>query len=184
MGYWNTRGLRGSALEEMINLTNSLYMQRGLAVVQKIPTPITPVEVSNADHTISKAYFEQQSTVDYIGVAGGTAICFDAKETGRASLPLRNIHSHQISFMDNFEKQGGACFLLVSFIQSGDVFFLPFSELKRYWEAAGRGERKSIPFDGFNKTYLVKNQKGFPLHYLEALQLHRCGRQVEKSEVL
>jgi len=182
MGYWNTRGLRGSALEEMINLTNALYVQRGLAVVQKIPTPITPVEVSNENHTISKAYFDQQSTVDYIGVTQGIAICFDAKETGRASLPLRNIHSHQINFMENFEKQGGVCFLLVSFIQNGDVFFLPFSELKRFWEAAGRGGRLSIPYDGFNKACLVKNQKGFPLHYLEALDLYRHCRQVEKNE--
>ena len=177
MGYWNTRGLRGSALEEMINLTNTLYTQRGLAVVQKIPTPITPVEVDNLNRSISKAYFDQQSTVDYIGVSQGTAICFDAKETGRASLPLRNIHSHQIDFMNNFEKQGGICFLLVNFVQHNEVFFMPFTELKNYWEApAGR---KSIPYDGFNKLYLVNNQKGFPLHYLEALRLYRYGRQVE-----
>jgi len=174
MGYWNTRGLRGSALEEMINLTNMLYSQRGLAVVQKIPTPITPVEVSNLNHTISKAYFEQQSTVDYIGVTQGLAICFDAKETGKTSLPLRNIHSHQIEFMGNFEKQGGCCFLLVSFVQRGEVFFMPFTELKRYWDAEKTGARKSIPYDGFNKLYLVNNLKGFPLHYLEALRLYRC----------
>ena len=184
MGYWNTRGLRGSALEEMINLTNTLYIQRGLAVVQKIPTPITPVEVDNANHTISKAYFDQQSTVDYIGVTAGTAICFDAKETGRTALPLRNIHSHQISFMDNFEKQGGVCFLLVSFIQNGEVFFLPFAELKRYWEAAASGGRLSIPYDGFNKARLVKNQKGFPLHYLEALNLYRASPAGGENEGL
>ena len=175
MGYWNTRGLRGSALEEMINLTNTLYTQRGLAVVQKIPTPVTPVEVNNSNHTISKAYFDQQSTVDYIGVTQGTAICFDAKETSRTSLPLRNIHSHQIDFMSNFEKQGGICFLLVSFVKHGEVFFLPFTELKRYWDASRKGERKSIPYDGFNKLYTVNSQKGFPLHYLEALRLYRCG---------
>ena len=173
MGYWNTRGLRGSALEEMINLTNTLYIQRGLAVIQKVPTPITPIEVSNVNHTISKAYFERQSTVDYIGVSAGTAICFDAKETGRTSFPLRNIHSHQMNFMENFEKQGGICFLLVSFIEKGDVFFLPFTRLKLFWETAGRDGRKSIPYDGFNQTYLVKNQSGFPLHYLEALRLYR-----------
>ena len=182
MGYWNTRGLRGSALEEMINLTNTLYIQRGLAVVQKIPTPITPVEVNNTNHTISKAYFDQQSTVDYIGVTQGTAICFDAKETGRASLPLRNIHSHQIEFMENFEKQGGVCFLLVSFVQSGEIFFLPFTELKRYWDACNSGDRKSIPYDGFNKLYRVINEKGFPLHYLEALRKYRLDKKVKIND--
>ncbi len=47
MGYWNTRGLRGSALEDLINFTNEFYRQKGLALFQKIPTPITPVEVDN-----------------------------------------------------------------------------------------------------------------------------------------
>jgi recombination protein U len=174
MGYWNSRGLRGSVLEEMINLTNMLYTQRGLAVVQKIPTPITPIEVDNHNHTISKAYFGQQSTVDYIGVTQGLPICFDAKETSRTSLPLRNIHSHQIGFMNDFEKQGGVCFLLVNFVQRNEVFFLPFIELKRYWDT--EGGRKSIPYDGFNKLYLVNNLKGFPLHYLEPLRLYREQR--------
>ena len=31
---WNSRGLRGSMLEEMINLTNEKYRECGLALVQ------------------------------------------------------------------------------------------------------------------------------------------------------
>lgn len=41
MGTWNSRGLRGSALEELINRTNEQYREKGLALIQKIPTPIT-----------------------------------------------------------------------------------------------------------------------------------------------
>ena len=33
-------GLRGSVLETMINQTNEKYEEKGLALVQKIPTPI------------------------------------------------------------------------------------------------------------------------------------------------
>ena len=102
MGYWSARGLRGRALEDIINFTNSYYRSRGLAVVQKIPTPITPVEVDNKKHTIKLAYFDSQSTVDYIGMAQGVGICFDAKETSKKSLPVQNIHEHQISFMEEF----------------------------------------------------------------------------------
>ena len=40
MAYFKSEGLRGSELEEMINMTNDLYQKQGLAVVQKIPTPI------------------------------------------------------------------------------------------------------------------------------------------------
>jgi len=53
MAHWKTRGLRGSAFEEMIDLTNQLYTQRGLAIIQKVPTPMTPVEVDNKERTIT-----------------------------------------------------------------------------------------------------------------------------------
>ena len=45
MGTWNSRGLRGSTLEEFINRTNEKYLEQGLALIQKIPTPITPVRI-------------------------------------------------------------------------------------------------------------------------------------------
>lgn len=40
MPTWNSRGLRGSTLEELINLTNEKYAEHGLALIQKVPTPI------------------------------------------------------------------------------------------------------------------------------------------------
>ena len=43
MGYWHSRGLRGSYLEECINQTNKIYLEQGLAVVQKLPTAIKPI---------------------------------------------------------------------------------------------------------------------------------------------
>ena len=45
MGTWNSRGLRGSTLEDMINMTNINYREKNLALIQKIPTPITPVRI-------------------------------------------------------------------------------------------------------------------------------------------
>ena len=47
MATWNTRGLRGSTLEDMVNRTNEKYAEAGLALIQKIPTPITPVKMDN-----------------------------------------------------------------------------------------------------------------------------------------
>ena len=169
MAHWKTRGLRGSAFEEMIDMTNLLYAQRGLAVIQKIPTPITPVEVDNKARTITSAYFDKKSTVDFIGVAQGLAICFDAKETQQLNLPLRNIHTHQIEFMENFRKQQGISFLLVHFQTKGEIFLLPCEVLARYHQNAQNGGRKSIPYADFNPKHLVLNQNGFPVHYLVAI---------------
>ena len=104
MSTWNSRGLRGSTLEEFINRTNERYKEQGLALIQKIPTPITPVKIDKEHRHITLAYFEQKSTVDYIGVAQGIPVCFDAKECHTDTFPLANIHEHQVQFMEDFEK--------------------------------------------------------------------------------
>ena len=56
MGTWNSRGLRGSTLEELINRTNEQYREKGLALIQKIPTPITPIKIDKEKHHITLAY--------------------------------------------------------------------------------------------------------------------------------
>ena len=66
MATWKTRGLRGSVLEEMINRTNEVYEEKGIALIQKIPTPITPIEM-NSKKQITLAYFDKKSTIDCIG---------------------------------------------------------------------------------------------------------------------
>lgn len=171
MGYWNTRGLRGSTFEEMINMTNDVYRQKELAIIQKVPTPITPVKLDNATHTITLAYFDSKSTVDYIGAVQGIPICFDAKETTRKSLPIQNIHKHQIEFMESFEKQKGLAFLLVHFQKFDEMFLLPFVSLKEHWDTAQAGGAKSISYDRFDKRLLVSSKGGCFVHYLEAVNV-------------
>ncbi len=171
MSHWNSRGLRGSTFEEIINFTNERYRQEGLALFQKIPTPITPVRMDGETKTITLAYFEKQSTIDYIGVAQGVPVAFDAKETAGKSLPLQNIHAHQMAFMEEFKAQRGLSFLLVHFSAEGEYYLLPFETLKAYWENAAKGGRKSIPYDAFEKKYLIR-QNGSLLHYLEAVSLY------------
>ncbi len=88
MATWNSRGLRGSTLEDLINRTNDQYREKKLALVQKIPTPITPIDIDKESRHITLAYFDQKSTVDYIGVVQGIPICFDAKETRSDTFSL------------------------------------------------------------------------------------------------
>lgn len=37
MATWNSRGLRGSTLEDLVNRTNEQYREKGLALIQKFP---------------------------------------------------------------------------------------------------------------------------------------------------
>ena len=177
MSHWNSRGLRGSSLEELINYTNERYTQKGLALLQKIPTPITPVKMDQEKGVISLAYFEKQSTVDYIGVAQGVPLCFDAKETGQKHLPLQNIHDHQMEFMEHFKRQHGLTFLLVHFTAYDEYYLLPFEILQQYWRGAQQGGRKSIPYAAFPKEYEIRKIDNGVLHYLDAV-----SRYLEASE--
>ena len=140
MATWNSRGLRGSTLEELVNRTNEQYREKGLALIQKIPTPITPVKMDKDSRHITLAYFDQRSTVDYIGaVRGHPWSAFDAKECCAHTFPLANIHPHQVAFMKDFEKQGGIAFFLIFFSSRDLFYYLPFRELLVFWQRIGRG---------------------------------------------
>ncbi len=173
MAYFNSRGLRGNDFEQMINYTNDIYREKQLALIQKIPTSITPIELDNETRTISLAYFEKKSTVDYIGVVQGIPICFDAKETAQKNLPLKNIHEHQIKFMQDFQNQKGIAFLLVRFLFNKEIFFLPFNTLNEFWNNSKEDGRKSIPYNSFDKKLLIPklSQNEYFVHYLEVINL-------------
>ena len=122
MAAWNSRGLRGSSLEEYINMTNEKYLLNHLGLIQKIPTPITPIKINQETRQITLAYFEQKSTVDYIGVIQGIPVCFDAKECAADTFPIHNIHEHQVEFMIEFERQDGISFIILLFLASDEFY--------------------------------------------------------------
>ena len=127
MATWNSRGLRGSTLEDMINRTNEKYADAGLALIQKVPTPITPIKIDKDSRHITLAYFDQKSTVDYIGTVQGIPVCFDAKESAAETFSLQNIHEHQVQFMEDFEKQDGVAFFLIHYTKVQSVWTYRYS---------------------------------------------------------
>ncbi|MDO4938517.1 MAG: Holliday junction resolvase RecU [Lachnospiraceae bacterium] len=170
MGTWKSRGLRGSTLEDMINHTNYIYKEKGLALIQKIPTPITPIDIDKESRHITLAYFDQKSTVDYIGAVQGIPICFDAKECATDTFPLQNVHEHQIDFMNCFEKQGGVSFLIIHFTHRNEMYYIPLKDLNKFWNRMINGGRKSFKFDEINKEMLISQQGEMFVHYLVPLQ--------------
>lgn len=143
MSTWNTRGLRGSTLEDFINLSIEKYRESGIALIQKIPTPIKPVKM-NGDKQITLAYFDQKSTVDYIGVVQGIPVCFDAKECAVDTFSMQNIHDHQFAFMDEFEKQKGISFILLYYSHLNEGYYLPFKKLKEFLKEQRAEEEKAF----------------------------------------
>lgn len=176
MPTWNSRGLRGSTLEDLLNRTNEKYLEHGLALIQKIPTPITPINIDKASRHITLAYFEQKSTVDYIGAVQGIPVCFDAKECNTDTFPLANIHEHQVAFMDAFEKQDGVAFILISFTHRDEFYYLRFKELMKYWERSQEGGRKSFRYEELDADYFLPKISGILVPYLNILQKDLASR--------
>ena len=176
MPSWNSRGLRGSALEESINMTNDKYREQKLALIQKIPTPITPVEMDKAHGHITLAYFDKKSTVDYIGVVQGVPVCFDAKECASDTFALQNIHEHQVMFMRDFEVQEGIAFILIYFTKRDIYYYMRDEELEKYWKRAEDGGRKSFRIDELDEEYFFKSKNGFYIPYLELLNRDLASR--------
>lgn len=169
MATWNSRGLRGSTLEDMINRTNEKYAENGLALIQKIPTPITPVKMDKETRHITLAYFDQKSTVDYIGAVQGIPVCFDAKECAVDTFSLQNIHEHQIHFMRDFEKQGGIAFIIIFYTHKNLFYYLPFEALYKFWKRAVDGGRKSFRFEELDASYILPKKSGILVPYLDML---------------
>lgn len=152
----------GMTLESDIEATNTYYLNMGIAVIHKKPTPIQVVNVSYPARNkakITEAYYKTPSTTDFNGVYKGKYIDFDAKETNsKTSMPLKNVHEHQIDHLRNVFNQGGIAFLIVHFKQYNQYFLLPAEVLFSFWDLKHDKEkgRKSIPYSAFlEKAHLI-----------------------------
>lgn len=181
MATWNSRGLRGSTLEEMINRTIEKYSEKNLALIQKIPTPITPIRMNPEHNQITLAYFDQKSTVDYIGVVQGIPVCFDAKECATNTFSLQNVHPHQVEFMDHFEKQGGISFLVIFFKEKNEFYYLTFEKLKYFWDRAQNGGRKSFRYDELDEKFILPSKNGVLVPFLDTLQIDLSLRDEKRK---
>lgn len=165
----------GMTLESDIEASNTYYLNYGVAVIHKKPTPIQVVNVSYPARNkakITEAYYKTPSTTDFNGVYKGRYIDFDAKETNsKTAMPLKNVHPHQIDHLKNVHKQGGLAFLIVHFKPYNEYYLLPATILFEYWDQQDEEKgRKSIPYETF-KSRAHTIQFGYQprLNYLKVV---------------
>ncbi len=180
MSTFKSRGLRGSTFEDFINKTNELYAENNLALIQKIPTPITPIDMDGRGH-ITLAYFDQKSTVDYVGAIQGIPVCFDAKECNKDTFPLQNVHPHQVDFMRRFEGQDGLAFILIFFSHLDVYYYLRFSELDYFWKRMNEGGRKSFRIEELDDKYFFKASGNVLVPYLDMINADLSSRTVDNN---
>lgn len=138
---------KGNELEKRANKANLSYRKDKKALILKVQTPIILTK---------KGLIATSSTVDFTGlIQGGKFIAFDAKETqNKTSFPLKNIHQHQLHYLELVEELGGIAFFLIHFkkVHKNKAFITPISLVHQYMFEE---ERKSIPLDKFKKEWLV-----------------------------
>ena len=171
MTVWRSRGLRGSDLEDLIHVTIEYYRDQGLARIDKIATPVKVVDI-DGQGTITKAFFEKKSTVDFMGIIQGIGVAFDAKETNLKSLPLSNIHEHQLEFMEDITKQSGLAFIIVHFKFCDEFYLLPYETIIHYVRASKNGSRKSISYNDLDPAFKIDLIRGNVLNFLPALNVY------------
>lgn len=163
-------GQRGKQLEQLVDMANRQYRNKGMADVRKIPTPVT-ITGNKAGRVTG--FVTKGEHVDYFGVTpDGRAVIFDAKETAlTTSFPLKNIHPHQFEILKSWHEKGARAFLLVSFTKrQGETYILPFELLNEAWAGYIGDGAKSIPYSVFiEKCEQVKNERGYVLDYLKAV---------------
>ncbi len=171
MTTWRTRGLRGSDLEDLITTTIEYYRQQKLGRVDKIATPVKVIDI-DGNGTITKGFFEKKSTVDFMGIMQGIGIAFDAKETAQKSLPLSNIHDHQVEFMHDIVDQKGLAFIIAHFKHCDCYHLIPYEVLVKYVTIAQQGGRKSIPFKDLDPDFEIKMATNGILNFLPVLNTY------------
>ncbi|MBE6145578.1 MAG: Holliday junction resolvase RecU [Firmicutes bacterium] len=155
-------------LENALNISNEYYLRNDKALIYKKPTPIGVVDVSYKNHKkiIEKAYFKEQSTLDYNGLYRGRYIEFDAKETlNKTAFPLSNIHEHQTNQIRNVIKHGGIIFLV---IRMNNINYLLTGEDYIYY--IDNNNRKSISYNYIQeKAHIIKEAYQPQLDYLSVV---------------
>ena len=66
--------------------------------------------------------------------------------------------------------QDGIAFIILFFSARDEFYYLPFSDIIKFWERAKAGERKSFTYDEIDKSFRINSGKGIMIHYLETIQ--------------
>ena len=160
-------GKRGMVLENMVEYSNKVYKNKGMALIDKVPTPWS-VQYNKKTGKVMRAYPQKKGTVDFVGISHGRSIAFDAKNTNeRTRFPLSNVEQHQVDYLLNHQDHGGISFFLFYFEKHQEAYLMQIEQFSVWWDAQYQGGRKSIPYDWFTVNVdRVKTQRGVPLDYL------------------
>ena len=75
------------------------------------------------------------------------------------------------------ESQGGISFILLFYTSLNETYYIPFKDIKRFYDRSINGGRKSFRYEEIDKNYLIKSAPGALVHYLEGIQKDLDSRE-------
>ena len=73
--------------------------------------------------------------------------------------------------MNQFEKQDGIAFILIYYTHRDEFYYLRFETLKKFWDRAVNGGRKSFRLEELEENFFLPKINGILVPYLNMLQL-------------
>lgn len=79
--------------------------------------------------------------------------------------------------MENFERQKGIAFLLISYTARNQLYYMRFQEVRKFWNRAMEGGRKSFRIEELNPKYFLGIRGGCLIPYLDGMNLDLAERE-------
>lgn len=104
----------GELFEKMISSSCDWYLSENIAKIEKQSEPMKIIKSLPLGRFV--ACFAKKSGVDYKGtLAGGKAVCFEAKHTDTDVMPRSRLEDWQIDYLKDHMQMGAVTFVLLSF---------------------------------------------------------------------
>jgi recombination protein U len=168
---------RGKALEGLIDSSNAVYFNRGIAFIDRLETSTakrTEAPVGGGKPTLKVVAYQAKPRLDYRGLFyGGAGFDFDAKETADyQGLPLKDIRQNQIDFLRIAKALNLTAFLVVYSSARNQHYRADCRDVLEYWDIhirfPGRRGTCRVPFGCMTR---IAMSEGIPLDYLKGLYL-------------
>lgn len=162
---------RGVAFEELIELANNQYRNKGIAVIHKVPSKWIPIR--NNKGKVVTAKIDEKASVDFIGKYGDIPIAFDAKSISKDNRwYFRLMPEHQVEFLRDWNTEGSLSFVLLGFWKTKEFFAVPFEffdERRNVWLDGGKASLTLEELRELFPTIKINQKRGIVLDYLKVL---------------
>lgn len=172
----------GERFENMISAACNYYRSQNIADIEKTPEPMRPLKpYGDRRRGQYVAVFTKKAQNDYKGILnGGRCIAFEAKHTDADKIEASAVSDRQAELLENYEKMGASCFVLVSF-KFEQFYRIPWSVWRDMKDIYGHKHLKRSEIQDYEirriPLYSTRHRKGSRRLFSRPLRMGAEKRQ-------